>query len=441
MQKEVFSLFPPGALDEGRRQSEACLVLNVWTPALDSRKRPVMVWLHGGGFAVGSGSGAPFDGTRLCTRGDVVVVTLNHRLNTLGYLYLGEIGGERFAQSGNVGMLDIVAALHWVRDNIAGFGGDPGNVTIFGESGGAGKVSVVCAMPAAKGLFHKAIMQSGPSRKIADKQHATAIAKQLLQDLGLSDRQLGELQNIDAAKLVAAAETAEQKVVPRTVGVGPMGLVPVVDDVVIHHHPFDTEASPESADVPFMVGSTKDEALLFLGPLPDWGKFSPDAVFKMVQSTAGARAAQALELYTKLRPGDSPSYRLSDIVTDAWMRQAANQIAELKVKQGRAPAYVFVVEWEINPIVRSPHTTDVSLAFDTLESVPTQAAAPGAQAVADQMSSAWLAFAHSGNPNTPKIPHWPAYSLAKRPNMLFNVHSRVVEDYNKQAREFWEANS
>jgi para-nitrobenzyl esterase len=438
MQKEVASLFPRGGLGEGR-QSEDCLVLNVWTPALDSHKRPVMVWLHGGGFSMGSGSGAAFDGTRLCTRGDVVVVTLNHRLSTFGYLYLGDIGGERFAQSGNVGMLDIVAALQWVRDSIAGFGGDPGNVTIFGESGGAGKVSVVCAMPAAKGLFHKAIMQSGPCRRIADKQHATAIARQLLQDLGLSNRQLTELQNLDAAKLFAAADIAEQKVVPRVMGSGPMGLVPVVDDVVIHHHPFDTEASPESAAVPFMVGSTKDEALLFLGPLPEWGKFSPDALLHMVQPTAGARAAQALELYDKLYPADSPSYRLSSLVTDAWMRQAANHVAELKVKQGRAPAYVYVVEWQINPILRSPHTTDIPLAFDTLEAAPALAAAPGAQEVADQMSSAWIAFARSGNPHTPKLPSWPAYTIAKRPNMLFNVQSRVVDDYQKQAREFWEA--
>ncbi len=174
MQAQLATLFPHTPAED--HQDEDCLVLNVWTPAPDSTKRPVMVWLHGGGFAVGSGSHALYDGARLAVRGDVVVITINHRLNVFGHLYLGELAGDAFAQSGNVGMLDIAAALEWVRDNIQAFGGDPHNVTIFGESGGAGKVSVVCAMPAARGLFHKAIMQSGPCLKIQDKAHATAFA-------------------------------------------------------------------------------------------------------------------------------------------------------------------------------------------------------------------------------------------------------------------------
>ena len=292
MQKQLGTLFTRPKPEP--RLSEDCLVLNVWTAAAESAKRPVMVWLHGGGFAVGSGSAPAYDGTRLAARGDVVVVTINHRLNVFGYLYLGEIGGEAFSQSGNAGMLDVVEALRWVRDNITAFGGDPGNVTIFGESGGAGKVSVVCAMPAARGLFHKAIMQSGPCLQIADKARGTAIARQFLSDLNLSHRRIGELQSMDAMKLAAAADAAEVKVVPRVLGFGPMGLIPLVDGSVIHHQPFDKVASPESADVPFLVGSTKDEAVLFVGPFPQWGHFTEAEVIDRLRPMAGQRAAGRL---------------------------------------------------------------------------------------------------------------------------------------------------
>ena len=436
MQKQLAMLFTRPNPEP--RQSENCLVVNVWTPAVDSAKRPVMVWLHGGGFAVGSASNPAYNGARLAAIGDVVVVSINHRLNVFGYLYLGDIAGEAFAQSGNVGMLDIVAALQWVRDNITGFGGDPGNVTLFGESGGAGKVSVMCAMPAAKGLFHKAIMQSGPCLQIADKARGTAIANQLLKDLGLSAAQVAELQKMDALKLSAAANAAEVKVIPRVLGYGPMGLVPLVDGVVLQHHPFDTAASPESADVPFMIGSTKDEAVLFAGPFPKWGQFTETEVVELLHPIAGARAQQALNLYKKIHPADSPSYLLVDLVTDFWMRQAANRVAELKAAQKIAPAYVYVLEWELSAELRAPHGIDVALAFNNVNASPIIASAAGAQRVSDQMSAAWVAFARTGDPGNPKIPRWPAYSQHSRANLLFNVQSHVVEDYGKEARVFWE---
>jgi len=436
MQKQLATLF--ARPNPEPQLSENCLVLNVWTAAADAAKRPVMVWLHGGGFAVGSGSAPAYDGAHLAARGDVVVVTINHRLNVFGYLYLGELAGESFSQSGNAGMLDVVEALRWVRDNIAAFGGDPGNVTIFGESGGAGKVSVVCAMPAARGLFHKAIMQSGPCLQIADKARGTAIARQLLKDLDLSPGQIGELQSMDAMKLAAAADAAEVKVVPRVLGFGPMGLIPLVDGSVIHHHPFDLAAAPESADVPFLVGSTKEEAVLFVGPFPQWGQFSEAEVMERLRPMAGQRAEEALRLYQKLRPADSLSYLLADAVTDYWMRQAANRVAELKVQQKRAPVYVYVLDWEINRDLRSPHGTDVSLAFDNPNASPAIGGATAAQIVADQMSAAWVAFARSGNPNNPKLPHWPVYALQSRANMAFDSHSRVINDYGREAREFWE---
>jgi len=436
MQTQLSSLFthPPA----GEQPGEDCLVLNIWTRGTDSAKRPVMVWLHGGGFAVGSGSGAAYDGTRLAQRGDVVVVTINHRLNVFGYLYLGEIGGEAFAGSGNVGMLDVVAALRWVRGNIAAFGGDPDNVTIFGESGGSGKVSVVCAMPAAKGLFHKAIMQSGPCLKIQDKARGTAIARQLLKDLDLSPDRLPALQTMDASKLASAAAAAEIKIVPRVLGFGPLGLIPLVDGIHLPHDPFDPVAAPESATVPFLVGSTKDEATLFAGPLPEWGSLTDGQVIELLKPLAGNRAQHAFELYKGLHPSDSPSYLLSDAITDFWMRQAANRVAELKVKQARAPAYVYVLDWEVNSVIRSPHASDVPLVFDNIAASPAISAAPDAQSVSDQMSDAWIAFARTGNPNVSILPNWPAYSLSTRPSMVFNRTSRVVNDYGRPARQFWE---
>lgn len=439
MQRQLAGLF--AKTDPEPPMNEDCLVLNVWSPALDSKRRPVMVWLHGGGFAVGSGSSPASDGSRLAKRGDVVVVTINHRLNVFGYLYLGGIGGGEFAQSGNVGMLDIVAALRWVRDNISRFGGDARNVTIFGESGGAGKVSVVCAMPAARGLFHKAIMQSGPCLKITEPARGSAIARQLLQDLNISPDRLHLLQDMDAMKLAEAANRAEVKVVPRVLGFGPMGMVPLVDGLALGHHPFDTAAAPESQEVPFLVGSTQDEAVLFAGPFPQFGNFTKDEVIDLLKPLAGARAAEAYDMYLKLHPSDSPSYLLVDAVTDFWMRQAANRVAELKARAGRAKAYVYVLEWGINPELRAPHGADVALVFNNVAASKALAAAADAQAVADQMSDAWIAFARTGNPKTAALPDWPFYSAERRATLLFNTRSHVAEDYGKAARKFWESNT
>ena len=190
MPAELLTLFNAEPLP----MNENCLVLNVWTPALDGRKRPVMFWCHGGAFIAGSGSSGWYDGTNLAQKGDVVVVTINHRLGAPGFLYLGDLAGEAYAASGNVGMLDIVEALKWVRDNIAAFGGDSGNVTIFGESGGGAKVSVLMAMPAAHGLFHKAIVQSGPAVTVMDRGDATATATMVLKELGLDAKQIDKLQ-------------------------------------------------------------------------------------------------------------------------------------------------------------------------------------------------------------------------------------------------------
>jgi len=429
-QRQLKTLFTSKEVGE----AEDCLVLNVWTPDASSGKRPVMVWLHGGGFAVGSGSAPASDGARLAQRGDVVVVTINHRLNVFGYLFLGESSA---GTSGNAGMLDVVAALRWVRANITRFGGDPDNVTLFGESGGAGKVSVVCAMPAAKGLFHKAIMQSGPCLQIQTKERASAITRQLFQDLGLRAGDVAALQKMDAHRLAAAADAAETKVVPRVLGHGPMGLIPLIDAVTLTHHPFDREAAPESAAVPFLVGSTRDEAVLFAGPFPRFGELSRTEVIDLMQPALGAKAAEVFDFYAQQKTSSTPSYILSDIITDYWMRQAAYHVAELKANQGQAPAYVYVLQWRINDVLRSPHGADVALAFNNVASSPALVAAPGAQQVSDQMSDAWVAFARTGNPAGKNAPALRPYTPEHRDVMLLDTQSRVVNDYDRARREFW----
>jgi len=246
---------------------EDCLTLHVWTPALDGSKRPVMVWLHGGAFSYGSANSPRYDSSNLARRNDVVVVAVNHRLNVFGHLDLSQIGGERFAQSGNAGLLDLVSALEWVREHAPRFGGDPGNVTIFGQSGGGGKVSALLAMPGAKGLFHKAIIQSGASVRFAERQRTTRLADAVLKHLDLGPDRLDALQALPLERLQEAVAPA-QATLPRP----PHPLLdrynfgPMIDGSLLPSQPFDPAAPSASAGVPVMIGGTKDESAIFLAP-------------------------------------------------------------------------------------------------------------------------------------------------------------------------------
>ncbi len=248
-------------------ESEDCLTLNVWTRGLDGGKRPVMVWYHGGGFGYGSANTPRLDGTNLAAHHDVVVVTVNQRLNILGHLHLAELGGPAFAQSGNAGTLDMLASLQWVRDNIARFGGDPGNVTIFGQSGGGGKVSTLLAMPAARGLFHRAIVMSGSAIRLTDRERAAKLAEAVLSELGLARTQLDELQMLPFKRVIAAIGPAVKKVGRSS---SPLfdryDFGPVVDGTVLPGHPFDPAATAVSADIPVLVGGVKDEMAIYLAP-------------------------------------------------------------------------------------------------------------------------------------------------------------------------------
>src|SRR6202050_3249931 len=307
MQDENAFALPPAMLKlfAGRElppMSENCLVLNVWTPAVnDGRKRPVLFSCHGGAFISGSGDSPWYDGTSLCGKGDVVVVTINHRLGAFGYLHLGELG-EEFAASGNAGMLDIVAALQWVRDNIAAFGGDAGHVTIFGESGGGAKVSVLMAMPAAHGLFHKAIVQSGPAVSVTDRDDATATAKLVLEQLGLDAKQIDRLQTVPPQDLIKAQTAGLGKVgfgLSAMANRRRLGFNPVVDGNVLPHHPFEPVAPKISADIPLMIGTNKDEILLFAPKLADLDEAAMGVAMK---EFLGDPADRIVEAYRRARP-------------------------------------------------------------------------------------------------------------------------------------------
>jgi para-nitrobenzyl esterase len=422
-----------GPKSEAKGASEDCLVLNVWSPGLrDGRKRPVMVWLHGGGFTLLSGSSPVYGGTRLAKKGDVVVVTLNHRLNLFGYLYLAGVGGEKYADSGNVGQLDLIAGLRWVRDNIEAFGGDPGMVTIFGESGGGSKVATLLAMPAASGLFHRAAMQSGFGLTALTPEAATKMTQSILDALQLRADQLDRLQTLPAPKLLEAL----QKV---TAGV-PFGVGPVVDGRALPRHPFTPDAPEVSRNVPVLLGYNKTETTYLFPPPGSFDLDWPGLAKQLGTALPGVDVNKVIEGWRKLRPEATPSDLYFMITTEATMGLNAGTVAVRKAAQGSAPAYLYRLEWE-TPIdggrMRSPHALDIPLVFDNVAKSPglIGTGAEEAQLVSNAMSAAWLAFARSGTPNGPGLASWPAFNAATRPTMIFNVVSRAVDDPLRAERQ------
>jgi para-nitrobenzyl esterase len=435
---------PPGALSisgEGLpAEGEDCLVLNVWTPAVDAggnsgRKRPVMFWCHGGGFATGSGSSPDNDGTNLARRGDVVVVTINHRLNVLGFANLSEFSKD-FAASGDAGMLDIVQALKWVRANISEFGGDPNTVTIFGQSGGGRKVETLLAMPSAKGLFHRAIIESGAAVKVVDRDVAVRNSEQLLAKLGVDRTNVQALQKLPVEKIMAAYFA----VVKENPGVDPSlgGFSPTMDGRILPQHPFYPNASPVSADVPVMIGCTRTEMTLF--SLNDPSAFSlNDADMRgRINDLLGGQAPKLIDLYRKLNPGASPSDIYFLIASDYRYGAPTMIAAQRRAALGRAPVYLYYFTWE-TPVqggrLKSPHTMEIPFAFDNVKiSARMTGGGADAMALADKVSDAWIAFARSGDPNTPKMPHWPAYDAKDRATMVINNVSNVVNDPLREQR-------
>ena len=417
-------------------ESEACLVLNVITlDASPRRKRPVMVWLHGGGFAMGSGFDAMIDGSQLVRHGDVVYVSLNHRLNALGFLYLGALH-EDFADSGNVGMMDIVLALEWVRDNIAQFGGDPHNVTIFGQSGGGAKVSTLLGMPSAKGLFHKAIAMSGPVVKAVERDDAVAIAEQTLARLGVAKADVHALQAMDYRKLIDAASAV--RLPPGEGGIVNRTLAPMADGRSLPAHPFHPQATAISRDVPLMIGTSRDECTMFMAGDPELGNMSAEhALARFREAMGEARGEASFNAYRKAYPSDDPSYWVSSMMTDRMFRSDSIVMADRKSAQNAAPVYMYRVDYQprvMDRILRSPHGTEVPLVFGTKVPAEFIGTGPEVDALSAIMMDCWLRFARTGNPAGKDLA-WPRYDAVSRQNMIFDASCSVAADPDPIARD------
>jgi para-nitrobenzyl esterase len=419
-------------------ESEDCLFLNVYTPhATAARRRPVMVWLHGGAFAMGSGGNSGYDGSALCRRGDVVVVTINHRLNALGYLYLGALHDD-FADSGNVGQLDIVQALRWVRDNIEAFGGDPRNVTIFGESGGGAKVGTLLAMPSAKGLFHKAIVQSGPAVMLVDKADAEEIAERTLATLAIPKADVHRLLTLEYRAVIQAASGVQLA----GAGLTRRALAPVVDGRSLPAHPFKPNAPDVSLDIPLMIGTNKDEATLFAMADPDFGKMTADQVRQQFNAQLGPRGAAGFDVYRAHRPDDRPTYWATALGTDLMFRNDSIRMAERKATRRAAPVFMYRLDWEapmLDGILRSTHGLDIPLMFDNPDTAPNLVGTgPEPKKIAAVMAQAWVNFARTGNPSQEGLA-WPPYEETQRRTMIFDRNSRVVSDPDGELRAFWDS--
>jgi para-nitrobenzyl esterase len=407
---------------------EDCLVLNVWTPATTAgRKRPIMVWLHGGGYTSGSGGFVCYNGQELARKHDVVVVTVNHRLTVFGFLYFAGIGNEKYAKSSNVGMLDIVAALEWVRDNAAAFGGDAGNVTIFGQSGGGGKVSALLAMPPAKGLFHRAIIESGADVKGVPVDVANKSAELFLSRLNLKPDQIDQIQQLSMEQLLAA--------IPPGGGPGTPGLAlaPVVDGTTLPAGPFDPTAPEISADIPLLIGTTETEVTFFpnqiLDPIDDTSLHT--RVKQILSKASDAQVDQVIAAYRTGRPGVANTDLYLALASDATFRAGVLTEADRKAAQ-KAAVYQYYFTWH-SPVddgkLRAFHTVEIPFAFDNVDMATSMTGTgPERQALADKVSGAWVAFARTGDPNHKGLPAWARFDTTKRATMVLGNECKLVND-------------
>jgi para-nitrobenzyl esterase len=414
------------------RVSEDCLFLNVYTPGLrDGAKRPVMFYIHGGAYNNGSGSSPLYDGVRLCRRGDVVVVTVNHRLNAFGYLYLarhaGALPDNPFLDSGNAGQLDLILALQWVRDNIAEFGGDPGNVMVFGQSGGGAKIATLMATPAAAGLFHRAATMSGQQVTASGPLNATLRARALLDALGLSPERVGEIRTLPYQRILEKLDTRDP-VLP----FGGVSFAPVLDERNLPRHPFYPDAPGQSAGIPMIIGNTHDETRAFLGGDPANFRLTWDQLpGKLIPNMrVDIQPEAVIAAYRKLYPALSPSDLFFKITTASRSWRGAIIEAEERARSG-SPAYVYQLDWATpkdGGKFGAPHMSDIQLVFDNIAKPGATAIGPQAQTMADLMSEAFIAFARTGKPAARQLPRWEPYELARRQTMIFDVPPRMEDD-------------
>ena len=402
--------------------SEDCLVLNVWTPAADDKARPVMVWLHGRGFYAGSGSEQLYDGANLAKRGDLVVVTINHRLNVFGYMYLGEVGGEKFAASGNAGVQDMQLALEWVRDNIAAFGGDGNNVTIFGESGGGVKVTTLFGTPSAKGLFQRGIVQSGARPTgipLAAAKQATAT---VMEKLKVSTAE--ELQALPMETLLGAVANP----VRTTPNFGP-----VTDGGYLPRDMFVPDSAPSAVGVPMIVGSNRNEYALYERANPNYGKMTEAELEAALKPELGEQYGKVIAAYAESRDTTNP-WDLYIAIRSNRFHAGTNLVAS--VHSQAAPVYLYSFDFKATEMLGAAHGAEIPFVYSNATTSPN--ARPGADKVETAMSEAWIAFARTGNPNHPGMPEWPTYNTETRPGMVFDVESKVVNDIRKLERTVWE---
>ncbi len=409
-------------------QSEDCLFLNVWTPGLDTGRRPVMVYVHGGGYSNGSGSSPLYDGTRLAGRNDVVVVTLNHRLNLFGYAYLARLADPAFADSGNAGQLDLILALRWVRDNIAAFGGDPGRVMVFGQSGGGAKIATLMATPSAAGLFHRAATMSGQQVTASGPMNATRRAQAWLDALDLPPERAAEVATLPIDRLLRATEITDP-----FLGYGSLSFAPVLDDRTLTRHPFYPDAPAQSAAIPMLIGNTRDETRAFLGGDPANHSLTWDDLpgrMTLANMRIDVAPEGVIAAYRAMHPDWSPSQVFFAATTAARSWRGAIIEAEARAAAG-TPAYVYQLDWT-SPIDGgrrgAMHTDDIPLALDTVGTPGSRAQGPRAQPMADILSGAFAAFARTGDPNHAGLPTWRPYDLTRRQTMIMDVPPRMEDD-------------
>ena len=404
-----------------------------------------MLWLHGGGFSRGSGSSPRYNGAGLTKRGDVVVVTINHRLNVLGYLQLTDIAGMEYAGSGNAGMLDIVLALEWVRHNIESFGGDPDNVMIFGESGGGSKVGKLMAMPSAKGLFHRAVIQSGPGLRGVESQEATDLAERLLANLNIKAKEIHRLQEMPVQELLNAAKRlVPENTLDRMSGFPvadrvSMDFAPVVDGHYLPAHPFDPIAAPTAADVPLMIGCNRDETAIFLATDPYCRRLTESQLRERLAPSLGDRAENIIKIYKKTRPNATPWDLLIGITSDEF-RLLSIRIAERKAASSTVPVYMYLLTWQsdyLGYLFKACHGLDIPFIFDNVTSTPLTGDRRDKYEMAKTMSETWIAFARKGDPNHPGIPEWASYTIKKRATMIFDVPCRLEVDPYREELDAW----
>jgi para-nitrobenzyl esterase len=437
-------------------QSEDCLFLNVWTPAADGRRRPVMFYSHGGGFVTGSGGAGYQDGGNLARTWDVVVVATNHRLGLMGYLYLGALGGEEYAKSGNQGLLDICDGLKWVHENIEGFGGDPSNVMIFGESGGGAKTSCLYAMPAAAPFFNKASIESGPGIRMMPREAAAETTLMVLKYLEIEKADWRKLLEVPVDKLLAAQTGVPQQ----ARGGGPLGMNggrkgmgggsrpggfgPVVDGSVLPNHPFDPQAPTISKSKPLMVGYNRDETVFFFNQQHNTEVFNlSEATLKDRLASEFAGNADAIyDAYHKSRPDASASDLYIAISTARMIGIGAMTIAERKYAQHGAAAYMYIFKHE-NPALipgtqhkmGTPHAMEIAYKFNN---VLASTGRPESVKAARNMSEMWSTFARTGRPTAKDQPAWPPYTTEKRSTMEIDAECSVVNDPYPLERKLWE---